>query len=101
MAVINYSEIESKLKIDWIQVGQKRAYGDSLYIADIINIDPDNALTTEQVEEYMRDVMSHSKTSKAEYDSKPQSMAKYFNGYYTLTPTDYGWRFWEIQPYDD
>ena len=103
MEVINYSEIENKIQIHWRQEGQKRPYGDSFYICDIIDLDPSSPIpfTTEQLEEYMKDTYSRSKRSKEEYDSLPQSTAKYFNGYYFITKIGNDWRYEERIPYAD
>lgn len=82
--------------VKWTQCGQRHAYGDSFYIAEIHT---DEKLTEEQI---LKLVGNSGRLPRAEWQKGCWKSAEiYFKGYYTITETSYGYRYEGCNPYTD
>lgn len=89
-------------KINIIHVGQYKPYGDSFYEYDIITDETD----IEKVKQYCIEKYNYNKELPTEEEFlksplKSSSASYYFNGYYSLTPIEGGYKFIMCKPYTD
>lgn len=82
-------------EVKWTQRGQRHAYGDSFYVAEIHT---DEKLTEEEI---LKLVNNRSRLPYAEWRKHFGNPSIYFGGYYTITPTSYGYKYEGCNPYTD
>lgn len=82
-------------EIKWTQCGQRHAYGDSFYVAEIHT---DEELSEEQI---LKLVDNRSRLPYAEWQKAFGNPVIYFSGYYTITKTSYGYRYDGCEPFTD
>lgn len=80
--------------VKWTHCGQKHAYGDSFYEAEIHT---DKELSEEEILK----LVNNRRLPYGEWSKRFGDPAIYFGGYYTITPTSYGYKYIGCDPYTD
>lgn len=88
--------IQYNAELKWVKRGQYRPYDDMHYICEIH--------TEEEIPE--KDILllveNGRRLPKAEWNIRSkQCFDDIFRGYYTIEKTDYGYRYYGVDPYDD
>ena len=89
-------------EIKVIHVGQYKPYGDSFYEYDIITSEKD----VEKIRKYCIEKYNYNKELPTEEEFRNNKhrfidASYYFNGYYSLTPIEGGYKFIMCKPYTD
>ena len=83
------------VKLNWVHCGQKHAYGDSHYECEIHT--PDIL----EENDILLLVGNGGKLPKEEWKKGTGDIMVYFTGWYTITKTDYWYKYIECEPYTD
>ena len=80
--------------VKWTHAGQYRPYGDTFRECEIYT---DSPLSEEEILSLAK---NGSKLPKEEW-KKSNDICIYFTGWYTITKTDYGYKYVGCEPYTD
>lgn len=86
-------QLNAELK--WTHCGQKHAYGDTFRECEIHTPD------TLEENDILLLVGNGHKLPKAEWQKNTDDISIYFGGWYTITKTEYGYRYIGCEPYTD
>lgn len=86
-------QLNTELK--WTHCGQKHAYGDTFRECEIHTPD-----VLEENDILLLVGNSH-KLPKAEWQKNTDDISVYFGGWYTITKTEYGYKYVGCEPYTD
>ena len=84
-----------KAELKWIHCGQYHAYGDTFRECEIHTPD------TLEEQTILNLVHNGSKLPKEEWKNHTGDIMVYFTGWYTITKTDYGYKYIGCEPYTD
>ena len=79
----------------WTHVGQYRPYGDTFRECEIYTPD------TLDKKNILELVHNNGKLPKEEWQKGTGDIMVYFTGWYTITKTDYGYKYTGCEPYTD
>jgi len=86
-------QLNAELK--WTHCGQKHAYGDTFRECEIHTPD------TLKENDILLLVGNGHKLPKAEWQKNTDDISIYFGGWYTITKTEYGYKYIGCEPYTD
>jgi hypothetical protein len=86
-------QLNAELK--WTHCGQKHAYGDTFRECEIHTPD------TLEENDILLLVGNGHKLPKAEWQKNTDDISIYFGGWYTITKTEYGYKYIGCEPYTD
>ena len=86
-------QLNAELK--WTHCGQKHAYGDTFRECEIHTPD------VLEENDILLLVGNGHKLPKAEWKENNDDMSIYFGGWYTITKTEYGYKYVGCEPYTD
>lgn len=84
--------------ITWVHSGQYRPYGDSFYVAEVKTSCPSESIVAQALR--LID-SSMPRYPKKMWDVITRDASIYFDGWFTLEKTAYGWKYTECKPYTD
>lgn len=84
-----------KAELKWTHCGQYHAYGDTFRECEIHTPD------TLEGQTILNLVHNGSKLPKEEWKNHTGDIMVYFTGWYTITKTDYGYKYIGCEPYTD
>lgn len=82
-------------ELNWLEHGQRHAYGDSYYTCEIHTNKP---MTDAEILSVTKET---GRLPYEEWRKRSGNMSDYFKGYYTIEKTSYGYLYKGVYPYDD